>query len=244
MERRRVYRVSVKEPDRMRLFLETAEGTRFRGQLFDVSLLGAGARFEGDRVPKLDLGEIVTLRLETTEDSGSFSIRARTRSIFWVRDYERYGFEFEDPQELQSGLAARSFQWFNRRRAPRARPAEGQNVAVTVRDALGNRWHGRMADVSAAGISLRFDAHSDPALGDDAAFKITFRLPGQERELGLQANLRRRERQAEGVLYGLEFDSGLTDDFKEMSEAIDQFVLGRLTADAPGRERGNNPNSV
>ena len=48
MERRRLYRVRMQEPERMRLVLETADGVRFQGQLFDLSLHGAGASFEGE----------------------------------------------------------------------------------------------------------------------------------------------------------------------------------------------------
>jgi len=230
---RRVYRADVSGEERLGLTLETAAGRSFRGRLFDLSLLGAGARFDGDPALKMNPGDVVTLHLESSELAGSLTVAATVRSVFWVSGYERYGFEFEAPEALSTGLTSRWFLWMNRRRAPRETLAEGEAVAVRLRAASGIQWQGRIVDVSAGGICLWIDGDAEPGLG--APCKITFRLPGDRRLLSLWAELRRREPRNGGVQLSFEFNSESTDRFKAQTATITRFVVARLSGIAAGR---------
>ena len=230
---RRVYRADVSGEEGLSLTLKTAAGRFFRGRLFDLSLLGAGARFEGDPVPKLNPGDVVTLHLESSQLAGSLTVVGTVRSVFWVSGYERYGFEFEAPEALSTGLTSRWFLWMNRRRAPRAKLAEGEAVAVRLRAASGMQWQGRIMDISAGGICLWIDGDAEPDFG--AQCKITFRLPGDRRLLSLWADIRRREPQNGGVQLSFEFNSERTDRFKAQTTTINRFVVARLSGIAASR---------
>jgi c-di-GMP-binding flagellar brake protein YcgR len=211
----------------LRLTLQTAAGRSFRGDLCDLSLLGAGARFGGEHVPKMNPGDVVTLQLESNTDAGSVSVKATVRSVFWISGYERYGFEFEDAEAVRASQASRWFLWLSRRRSPRATLAEEEAVAVRLRAASGVAWQGRMVDISAGGIRLWVDGTTDP--GSGASFKITFRLPRNRRLLSLWADLRRCEASAGGTLLSFEFDSERTERFRTQTEMIQRFVVSRLS---------------
>ena len=148
---REVYRVTPVEQDGLELALMPAPGETFQGAVLSLSVKGAGTFFPRDGSPALNIGERTTLRFAAPWLSEPLEIQATVRSRVEMGLFRRYGFEFEI---VEGSIPEHAYRLFNRRRAVRVQPPEGEAMEVTITSSSGSQVSGLLTDISATGIGV------------------------------------------------------------------------------------------
>jgi len=230
-ERRHVYRVAPGDEDELQVSLQTEAGEASGDEIVDVTIEGAGARFESSGTPALVVGDSATLRFNSPTLNETVEVSATVVARKEVEPYRHYSFRFEG-HELDRALPREFYRLFNRRGAYRAaEPNESSPIQVTMKVAaeeggeeLGS---GKLKNISATGLGALADAETASQLEGIALVEISLQLPDVPRTLRLAAWIRNRETTDDNVYYGLMFDSKRTEDFLEQLEEIGDYVMCR-----------------
>ncbi|MGD2063437.1 MAG: PilZ domain-containing protein [Nitrospirota bacterium] len=117
---RRQYRVSSGLDGTLTVSLVLSDGTEHPAELVNVSAGGTCLRWPSKKVVVLNIGQRVTLRIQSCTADGPVTVRAEVR---WLgADDEgniRYGLEFRNLDEVVNRLSPDLWRLFNARRTRR-----------------------------------------------------------------------------------------------------------------------------
>ena len=191
---------------------EAPGGVPVAGELLDLSAGGAGVFFPAARDPELEVGDSVNLSFTSLVHGGE--IRAAARVATSVEEEEprrgrRYGFEFTDCEALFAQLDAYYFNFFNRRRAMRVRPALDKKLPAEISyhdETFGDQsvpiiFH----DISPDGFGAILSADKAPTLDGVTRLEVQLQLPGQEEPMGWKALLIHRSLRGRSLVVGAVF---------------------------------------
>jgi hypothetical protein len=246
---RRRYRVAPDQQQSLDVTVQTADGQIFAAELLDLTIEGAGTRFRRDAGPTLALGQGATLTFTSARLLRPIHVHAKVRSrveLGAFRSY-RYGFEFDERDELQRQLSGEIHRLFNQRLDYRVEPdaAEPVEAMIKLYEAEPSaapmnsdfRAIGRVKDICGVGAAVLLDREVETTLAATDLVAIDFRLPPNDVMLQFTAWIRHRELHEESVCYGLEFDSGRSDQFRRQQNEILKYTRRRRLAEPPKRLR-------
>jgi hypothetical protein len=246
---RRRYRVAPEQQQSLDVTVQTADGQIFAAELLDLTIEGAGTRFRRDAGPTLALGQGATLTFTSARLLRPIHVHAKVRSrveLGAFRSY-RYGFEFDERDELQRQLSGEIHRLFNQRLDYRVEPDAAEPVEATIKlyeaepsAALTNsdfQATGRVKDICGVGAAVLLDREVETTLAATDLVAVGFRLPPNDVMLQFTAWIRHRELHEESVCYGLEFDSGRSDQFQQQQNEILKYTRRRRLAEPPKRLR-------
>jgi hypothetical protein len=243
-EGRRHYRVTPGEEYTLDVTVETVDGRSFPGELLDITIEGAGTRFLRQAGPALAVGQSATLTFTSARLRHPIHVRAKVRSraeLGAFRSY-RYGFEFDEREELARQLSGEIHQLFNQRGIYRVQPDPAQPLSIVItllpEDHSGPEGFetvGTVKDISIVGAAILVDRSAETTLAATDLIQAMFRLPSSSSALRFAAWIRHRELQDNCVCYGLEFNSIQSANFKQQQNEVLKYARRRRLAEPPKR---------
>jgi len=197
-------------------------------ELVDLSIAGATVRVDVDEAPLLAVDDVAALSIE--DAGGNWSIRTP------VQVYEsepesarlrRYGLDFVGEGDLFQQLDSAAGKWFNRRRAPRARPELDKQPAVQLAYKH-YRPLGKVFDLSVSGLCLTLDTTAAAPLRMGEPVELIFDLPGIKKPFEGRGVLRSQRRLRARAYVGIEFDLDRTTSLGRRHGEIVAYVERRL----------------
>ena len=242
-EGRKSYRVPLGDEYSLDVVVKTASGETFSGELLDITAEGAGTRFKREVGPTLAVGEPTTLTFTSARLRTPIKVCAKVRSRTEMGSFRsyRYGFEFEEWQELQRRLSGEIHRLFNQRSLYRVEPDPAEPVDAQIRVSpesfpdLPQQFEasGRVKNISAVGIAVLVDHEVETKLAAIDQVITAFQLPASDRRLEVVSWIRNRQLQDDRVCYGLEFDKDRSKDFDEQNSEIVKYVRRRQLEESP-----------
>lgn len=254
LDGRKRYRVTPDEAHTLDVTVKTADGETFTGELLDIAIDGAGTRFPREVGPTLAVGQPATLTFTSARLRKPIQVHAKVRSrveLGAFRSY-RYGFEFNEWQELQRRLSGEIHELFNQRVSYRVEPDPAEPIEATVK--LPREGHlpsadvppeearefeaiGRVKDICAIGVAILVDREAEVTLAATDLVNVSFRLRTSQQNVQLVSWIRNRQLQDEWVCYGLEFDPDRSEYFREQQDEVMKYVKRRRLEEPPKRLR-------
>ncbi|MDX1487385.1 MAG: PilZ domain-containing protein [Acidiferrobacterales bacterium] len=244
---RKHYRVTPDQQQSLDVTVQTADGQIFSAELLDITVEGAGTRFRRDAGPTLALGQAATLTFTSARLRQPIHVHAKVRSraeLGAFRSY-RYGFEFDERDELQRQLSGEIFRLFNQRLFYRVEPDPAEPIemlirlpeldSATPRSTTDTMARGRVKDICGVGAALLLDRAVETTFAATDLVEVSFTLPSSGARVHLAAWIRHRELQDEYVCYGLEFDSVRSQQFTQQQNEILRYAKRRQLAEPPKR---------
>ncbi len=242
-EGRKSYRVPLGDEHSLDVLVKTASGETFSGELLDITAEGAGTRFKREVGPTLAVGEPTTLTFTSARLRSPIKICAKVRSrteLGSFRSY-RYGFEFDEWQELQRRLSGEIHRLFNQRSVYRVQPDPAKPVDARIRVSpesfpdLPQQYeaNGRVKNISPVGIAILVDHDVETKLAAIDQVITVFQLPASDQMLEVVSWIRNRQLQDDRVCYGLEFDQDRSKDFEKQNSEIIKYVRHRQLEEQP-----------
>ncbi len=96
---------------------------------------------------------------------------------------------------------------------------------------------GRVKDICGVGAALLLDRTVETTFAATDLVEVSFTLPSTGARVHLAAWIRHRELQDDYVCYGLEFDSGRSQQFSRQQNEILKYAKRRRLAEPPKRLR-------
>lgn len=224
-DRRSTYRRQQTQAHRLTIELRTPSGFEAKGELLDLSIRGASAKFVAAE-KDLHAGLIVALRF------GSFSrtnhVVARAKLMFAARgDGERIcGFQFTDTVALQKQLDSFYGRFFNRRRSPRVGMPLDKKVFVTLFIG-GNEVRAELIDLSLDGMQVRAPRAEAKLLDGHNHVHLRFHLPGRADEFNGRGAVLRRSQVQGMVTLGIAFDLQQSEGILKHKAALEGWIVHR-----------------
>ena len=165
-------------------------GTTYEGQLLDLSIGGAGARFALDDDPELVPDQLVGLVIENADRSSRVETPARV--VYGQPGGEahwRYGFQFVAAGDLFEQLDEFYAACFNRRGSDRVEVPASHRVAVELRLPDGAIVAGELSDLSATGLGVLVSEEAASALATEGSAQVDFLLPGDAKRISTPVEL-------------------------------------------------------
>jgi c-di-GMP-binding flagellar brake protein YcgR len=224
-------RGSYRRPEAPRHHLDvnvhTASGESFPGELVDVSVGGAAARFTLAHDPGLARDEVVELCLAGPDRPSAVQTAAR---VIYVEQggaqHWRYGFDFIDVGDLYSQLDEFYAQCFNRRRAERVEvPPEGR--VLTRLEWSGGKVDCSVHDISTVGMGAWLAPDKASRLEGAVRLYARLRLPGVGSEIGGPVVLQHRTPVRSRMLIGFGFDLSAEGGFRDFERELSEYVQRR-----------------
>ncbi len=254
LEGRKRYRVTLDQAHTLNVTVKTADGESFAGELLDITIDGAGTRFPRDVGPTLAVGQPATLTFTSARLRKPIQVYAKVRSrveLGAFRSY-RYGFEFNQWEELQRRLSGEIHELFNQRVSYRVEPNPAEPVKAVLKlaqeqypsssdaappEAATFETAGIVKDLSLIGLAILVDREAEVTLAATDLVDVSFRLPMSQNKLQLVSWIRNRQLQDDHVCYGLEFDPDRSNHFKTQQDEIMKYVRRRRLEEPPRRLR-------
>ena len=246
---RKHYRVTPDQQQSLDVTVQTADGQIFSAELLDITVEGAGTRFRRDAGPTLALGQAATLTFTSARLRQPIHVHAKVRSraeLGAFRSY-RYGFEFDERDELQRQLSGEIYRLFNQRLAYRVEPDPTEPIEVLISlpepetatppPEAGSVARGQVKDLCGIGAAVVLERVVETTFAATDLVEIRFKLPSVATEVCLSAWIRHRELQDEYVSYGLEFDAMRSQRFIQQQNEILRYTRRRQLAEPPRRLR-------
>jgi len=207
--------------------LNRPSGDPVQGEVIDVSAGGAAILFLQDRDPNLTPEQVVVLAFSSLVHGGEILVHARVVRIHPFADSgRRYGFEFVGVDALFEQLDTFYFNFFNRRRVVRVRPALDTKLKVHMSwddaafDSLAN-------DISVRGVGvLVSNADSKKLIGTNEVI-VTISLPKSQLEIECPARIAHRTDMGKEKLVGISFTTVDAPEFKPIHEELRSYVEKR-----------------
>ncbi len=219
-------------------------GEEYPGELLDVSVGGASARFTLAEDPGLKLGDVVevAIRSRTREDF----VRTPGRVVHTEPGGEqhwRYGFAFVSIGNLYSQLDEFYARFFNRRKSPRVLvPAEHR---LTTHIMWGNHELScQVHDLSTTGMCAAVPQDKASELEGIDRLRLRFRLPGVAEPLAGPATITNRHATLGRVLLGIEFDLEREEGLARHAEDLRAYVERRCAEIARWEAAIGNPGAA
>ncbi len=203
-EQRQTYRRSPGKNHALGVVMYSAGADPFPGELVDVSAGGAGIRFGGDRDPRLLEGDTAVLAFSSLVHAGEVRVDVKVVRVQGDdEDQFHYGFEFASSEQLFEQLDSFYFNYFNRRRSLRVRPALDRKLPLQV------YWEGGNTDVQAndlsiAGLGFVLSPLKAERVPDVEYLVLEFKVPRTTTVIESLARVRHRTKLSSGLLLGVE----------------------------------------
>jgi c-di-GMP-binding flagellar brake protein YcgR len=203
-EQRQTYRRSPGKNHALGVVMDSGGAYPFTGELIDLSAGGAGVHFGNERDPRLLEGDTAVLKFSSLVHAGE--VRVDVKVVRAQGDDEEgyhYGFEFISSEQLFEQLDSFYFNYFNRRRNQRVRPALDRKFPMKVyweggnTDALAN-------DLSIAGMSFVLSPIKAERVPVVEYFVLEFKVPKTSTVIETLARVRHRTKLEDGLLTGVE----------------------------------------
>ena len=222
--RREAYRVGPNGEEVLHAEI-TGEYCRASGDVLDLGFKRVAVSLPIEQDPVFALGERIMLTLNC-ETMGSASVQATIEDRTELEGC-RYGVAFPNHDELRQKLGPKFMQLFKQRKTYRVEPNKEPPIDVHLScEAL--QVTGTLRDLSAGGVGVLLDYAAERKLARLVAVRVTFRLPGQERPLTFEAEIRKRVTvDAEAVSYGLARTPEDTPDFSRHQDRVTDYVMAR-----------------
>lgn len=225
---RQHYRVRSTKMQPIRASLEREYCAPIEGDCIDLSIGGAGVEFDATHDPKLNLGDLCTLRLRANSRPDAMKATCRVAAVLPLdHGCIRVGFQFINRIELYAQLDEFYARYFNRRLHVRV-PWE-----YDMRTPVRLEWKGGSLtaiahDISERGLGITMPVEDAQALVKVTAVNVTIRLPKERNDLSCSATIKARTNFASNCLVGLEFspEGGI----EAHLESVRRFIKKRLAA--------------
>jgi hypothetical protein len=211
------------------------DGWQVTGAVQDLAVKGCGATFTSTDYAPAELGEKVQLEFSTLLLLEPLRAEAVVRRVTSEETGYRVGFEFCDPDRLQSEIPYVLMASFNRRKEPRV-PID-DIVEVAVR-ALEERDLALLTGVSAGGLSLRISPDFAMRLEENERVELRFRLPEHPPGFWLLGIVRGTWSAGDYVGCSIQFDEETTVDFEKQRAILEQVVARRQKPAEPVDKAG------
>lgn len=231
-EERSEYRVT---PDcRDAIVLSVADGERcVRGHLLDLSGQGAGIAFPARTIPRISVGDVVTLLMDMAGFGQPIMVPSFVRNRINGKGAVRFGFEFID-SSFQELLPPEVRRFFNRRGTKRADVGQDRPIEITVEcEDVTQPIRVAMSDLSVNGVS--FVSRAKLFVGSEV--DISFELPETPGVMRFSGVLRHRTVMPDdgGYRFGIAFLPEDDEEFDRQQRAIAGFIRSFRPASAPAQ---------
>lgn len=225
-ERRFAYRVSLEADEAIRARI-SGDACQSVGEITDLSLTGATVRIGLEEDAHFAVSENVTVSLDPKR-MRSVQVLAIVRSRTELDGFRNFGLAFPNPSILRARLSAGLLRLFNERHSFRVEPTEQDRVDVEI-SGKGYLATGHMRDVSADGLAVVIDLEAERILSNVVHVNVQFQLPGQDRPVAFQAEIRNRYELVgdETVCVGLRFDPEASSNFASQQRSVTDYVMVR-----------------
>lgn len=222
-EQRQVNRTEVDETTQLSITLHVEGSEDCQGELGNLSMEGAAARFPVEDCPQLSAGDSVELSFTSPDVDQAIRTAAVVKHLRTVDTWTKVGFNYVDKKHLRDQLDRKLLSVFNRRKMLRVRPDPNWPIEVTVQ-ARETVLVGKIVNISETGMAL--------ALSDDRTYDfdtidrmmLTFELPTSPEPVQLRASVRYLHDDGDEKRWGLEFDEENSVDFELHVEVIRKYV--------------------
>ena len=201
---------------------------RASGDVLDLGFRRVALSLSIEQDPVFAIGERITLTLKS-ETMGSVSVQATIRDRTELEGFRRYGVAFPRPDELRDKLGAKFMRLFNQRRTYRVEPSKKTPVEVQL-SCEAVQATGRLRDLSADGVGVMVDFAAEQSLARFFEVRVAFRLPGQERPVTFEAEIRKRLTlcdDAQAVCIGLAWNPERSPDFSRHQDRVTDYIMAR-----------------
>ena len=229
-EQRQTYRRSPGKNHALGVVMHSAGADPFLGELVDVSAGGAGIRFSGDHDPRLLEGDTAVLAFSSLVHSGEVRVDVKVVRVQGEEeDQFHYGFEFMSSEQLFGQLDSFYFNYFNRRRNLRVRPALDRKLPLQI------YWEGGNTDVlandlSIAGLGFVLSPLKAERVPEVKLLVLEFKIPKTETVIESLARIRHRTKLSSGLLLGVELVPEDRELFERTLPDLDEYCKRRERA--------------
>lgn len=223
--RRRFYRRSPGRKHALGVRIERQGRVLGSGEVGDLSIGGVRLSFpRGGYPPELRAGEEVDLAFDSLAHPGKVLARARyMRSTPQKDGSVQQAFAFTDLEALYPQLDAFFWNFFNRRRVVRVRPALDRRLPLVLLSGT-TTVEVAINDLSSRGLGFVLDpARAEPLLAS-GSYEISFPVPGSEERFSARSERRHATPHGKNVLLGLEFEEAAA---AKTSPALARYLADR-----------------
>lgn len=226
-ESRKRYRRAPGKNHALGVSLRLPGGEPIGGDIVDVSAGGAAILFRHDRDPDLAVGRTGQLVFNSLLHGGEIVVDCRVASVRGSPGAgRRYGFEFVGVEELFAQLDSYYFNFFNRRRRIRVRPALDTRLPVTVH-LSGESFETPAGDLSVLGLGFMISRSKAESMSQAGSVEVEFRIPKTEHAIAVHARVVHVTDLTRGVLVGIELAPADAAAFEEQRLQLDAYVRAR-----------------
>lgn len=226
-EARKRYRRSPGKNHALGVSLRLPGAEPISGSIVDLSAGGAAVLFRHDRDPELAVGRTGQLVFSSLLHGGEIVVDCAVASVRGSPDTgRRYGFRFSGVEELFAQLDSYYFNFFNRRRRVRVRPALDTRLPVTLRLASGS-FEAPASDLSVHGLGFMVNRSKADELSAAKGVDIEFKIPKTQEAVAVRARVVHVTELTRGVLAGLEFDPADATAFEDQRQRLDAYARAR-----------------
>ncbi len=227
-ERRRVYRNQPKSSVLLQARTKSPSGeTSPWYDALDVSIRGISFLIGKKDATLLSVGQQVLLQVRTA-NMDPVDVVARLVSRVEEMGSQRYGFEFDEWEQLSRQELSQFYRLFNRRRAPRInldpRNPIGIQFETEAKSEDSEIGTGILLDLSTHGLAVLVNPDVEEKLSNAETVAISFTLPGINRVFRLSAQIRNRRLIKQSISYGMEIDPVETPNYIEQQNDLRNFV--------------------
>jgi len=207
--------------------LNRPSGDPVQGEVVDVSAGGAAILFTQDRDPELQPEQVVVLTFSSLVHGGEIVVHARVARIHPFADAgRRYGFEFVGVEALFEQLDTFYFNFFNRRRVVRVRPALDSKIKIKLSWEEGE-IDASVNDLAVRGLGVVLNNSAANKLAGTAEVSLAFAIPKSPLEIECPGFIAHRTELTKGRLLGVGFATVDEADFKPIHEELAAYVAKR-----------------
>ena len=190
----------------------------------DLSIGGVRLIYPKGAVPQFALGQEVELAFSSLAHAGTVQSLARfLRELTQPDGSVHHSFNFVDPEALYPQLDPFFWNFFNRRRAVRVRPALDRRLPLGLQAGAAST-EVSVNDLSSRGLGFVLEAARAQALLAGSTYELALAIPGSEERFTCRAERRHATPRGKNVLFGLEF-VGL--ETSSPSAALDRYLAER-----------------
>ncbi len=227
--KRRHYRRSPSRKHALGVKVSRKGATIASAEVGDLAIGGVRLIFPKGAVPDLTEGEVVELNFSSLMHPGSVHGNARfLRALRQPDGSLQHVLEFTDLDALYPQLDPFFWNFFNRRRFVRIRPALDRRLPLSLQ-AGAAAFEVSVNDVSTHGVGFVLEASRAEGLLAAANYEISFPIPGSEERFASRAERRHATPHGKNVLFGLEFVGRET---SEESILLQRYLAGRESEQA------------
>lgn len=224
----RMSRILAAGPGPLRASVQPGSGKIFIGEIVHGDKENASLRFYQDGAPLFAIGDPATLFINSPALPQAIEIKARIVSRTESESHRTFCLRFHTAHHNQSEMVAGLMRLLRRRSAYRLQFGPDEMIEAQViaeRSGEVRELLATLQDISATGACVLLKPDADRFLCAVDSFTIRFSLPPSDALIALPVSIRHRRACAEGISYGVFFDTGGRPELLELQDEVANFIF-------------------